>query len=737
MNIKMPINMNTYKHIARVLIMVMLFSLIAINPGSPIVQEVEAATLDSGRITATFSSDGSKLTIKGTGSVPGAIPENAFAANSSYLSITERSKLSNVKTIEITGNIYEVGRYAFTGCTGVTKLIFSNTAKPMNVKFGAFYTCSSLTAAGITFSNNITHIQAGAFNTGRTGDLLSTLKKLDSRWTKYTTTNPHGYIIYDTLTFTAIRNYDMAFSMLTEINKERTNKGAGALTMRTDLLEAAMIRAFEIALLFEHIRPNGEKFHTLINHNGLIGENIASGGSSVGAAMNKLKNNKSDEADITDRRFKSVGVGCAQVNGVYYWVQIFSQETTGSQATKQTNKTVSTAVDFPLGTNNIYINGRSRSLGFSIDAGGNTVVAVGETKTLNLKMNGVPFARSSGKWSSDDSNIAKVSSDGKLTGVKVGKTVIKAGSSQTNRASLTVGVYQRVRVAGNNRYGTSIAAADKLKSLQGKSKFDCMIIAYGDNFADALSATYLSAVKKAPIILVNKANESNVISYVRNNLASGGKLYLIGGTAVVSQNLENNLYSLRPVRLAGTNRYGTNLAILKEAGVTGQDVLICTAKNYADSLSASSVGKPIMLVDQKMSNDQLTFLKNNNTSGLYYLIGGTVAVPDSIGTQLRGIGGRAQRVAGSNRYSTSLEVAKKFFPGKRNTVVCVYALNYPDGLSGGAIAVQYNSPVLLVSAKSSTDAQTYTKSVGARQVVAVGGSGIIPDAVLDNVGGWV
>ena len=720
-----------YKKIARVLIMVLLLSAAFSMPGSPMVKSVEAATLDNGRITATIS--GTTLTVKGTGSVPGAIPENAFAANSRYLN---RNDLAKVTTIEITGNIYEVGRFAFTGCTSASRLVINTTVKPMNIKFGAFYNCGQLTANGISFSPNITHIQAGAFNTNKTGDLLTALKRVDSRWTKYTTSNPHGYIIYDTLTFNAIRNYDMAFSMLNEINKERANKGAGALKMKADLLEAAMIRAFEIALLFDHTRPNGEKFHTLINHNGNIGENIAYGGTTVSAAMNALRRNQSDEADITGKNFKSVGVGCAQVNGVYYWVQLFSEEANGADATKQTNKTASAAIDFPLGTNTIYVNGRSRNLGFAIDSG-NTGVAVGATKTLNLTLNGVPFARSSGKWSSDDANIAKVASDGKLTGVKVGKTVIRAGSTQTNRASITVGVYERVRVAGNNRYGTSIAAADKLKALQGKSKFDCMIIAYGDNFADALSATYLSAVKRAPIILVNKANEGNVISYVRNNLAAGGKLYIIGGKFVVSENVENNLANFRPVRLAGANRFGTNLAILKEAGVAGQDVLICTAKNYADSLSASSVGKPIMLVGESMSSEQLTFLQSNRPSGRYYLIGGTFAVPDSIGNQLKNIGGSVQRVAGTNRYSTSLEVAKKFFPGSRKAVVCVYALNYPDGLSGGAIAVQYNSPVLLVSSKSSTDAAAYTKSVGARQVVAVGGSGIIPDNVLDIVGGWV
>ncbi len=721
------------KNISKILVILLVLSVFMGAPGiSPVVEQVEAATVANG-VTAYIS--GSTLTVTGTGSVPRAIPENAFAANGTF---SERSKLSSVTNIVITGNIYEIGRYAFTGCVNASRLTINTSAKPMNIKLGAFYNCSKLTS--VTIPGNVTHIQAGAFNTSKT--LLSFQ---DSRMTKYTTSHPHGYKIYDTLTFNAIRNYDMAYNMLTEINKERTKYGASNLQMRTDLMEAAMIRAFEISLLFAHTRPNGEKFHTLTHHTKLIGENIATAGT-VASAMSVMKKNNSDEADITNKSFKSIGVGCAQVNGKYFWVQIFSEETaTGAVATKQTNKTASTAIDLPLGTNTVYVDGSTKNLGFKIDTG-NTGLAIGNTKTLNLQLNGVSFARSSGKWTSDDAGIAKVSSDGKVTGVRKGTTIIRAGSTQTNRASIKVGVYERVRVAGNNRYGTSSAAADKVKSLKGSSKFDTIVVAYGDNFADALSATYLAAVKKAPIVLVNKSNESTVVNYVRSNLRSGGKVYLIGGTFVVSANLENALRSLNPVRLAGANRYGTNLAVLKEAGIAGKDVLICTGKNYADSLSASSVGKPIMLVGDSINQEQMNLLRTGRPSGKYYLIGGTFAVPQSIANQLSALG-RTERVAGSNRFGTSIEVAKKFFGGKRDTVVLVYGMNYPDGLSGGPVAVLYDAPVILVGSINNKtkkydpagvpEAQAYAKSVGARRVVAVGGTAIIPDSTIDTVGGWV
>ena len=254
--------------------------------------------------------------------------------------------------------------------------------------------------------------------------------------------------------------------------------------------------------------------------------------------------------------------------------------------------------------------------------------------------------------------------------------------------------------------------------------------------------------KSNPNVLT--ANETTAINYVKNYLKTGGTVYLIGGTFVVSQNLENNLKKITTVktkRLAGADRFGTNLAVLQEGGISGKDILVCTGKNYADSLSASSVGMPIMLIGDKINSSQLNLLRTGKPSGKYYLVGGTFAVPDSIGTQLKGIGGTTERVAGANRFGTSLAVAKKFFSGKRDTVVLVYGMNYPDGLSGGPVAVLYDAPVILVGSINNktkkyedagvSDAMAYAKSVGARRVVAVGGSYIIPDATMDKVGSWV
>lgn len=250
------------------------------------------------------------------------------------------------------------------------------------------------------------------------------------------------------------------------------------------------------------------------------------------------------------------------------------------------------------------------------------------------------------------------------------------------------------RAAGADRIATSLAIAKALKSELGVSRFSNIVVASALNFPDALTGSYLAAVKDAPILLTYDKVHSQIISYIRSNLASGGTVYILGGTGAVSASFENQLYSagIRYKRLAGNDRLGTNLAILNEAGVSyGSNVLVCTATGYADSLSASATGLPILLVGSSLTAEQRSFL--SNVGGSITIIGGTSAVSSSLESQLRSYGS-VSRLAGSNRYETSVKVAQRFFSNPY-TAVLAYAKNYPDGLCGGPLAYTMGAPLIL------------------------------------------
>ena len=93
-----------------------------------------------------------------------------------------------------------------------------------------------------------------------------------------------------------------------------------------------------------------------------------------------------------------------------------------------------------------------------------------------------------------------------------------------------------------------------------------------------------------------------------------------------------------------------------------------------------------------------------------------------------------ERLAGSTRYETSTAVAKKFFPNTK-TVLLAYAKNFPDGLSGGPLAMKKNAPIILTDSGKIGAAQTYVKASGARSSITLGGPALISDAAVDTIMG--
>ena len=98
------------------------------------------------------------------------------------------------------------------------------------------------------------------------------------------------------------------------------------------------------------------------------------------------------------------------------------------------------------------------------------------------------------------------------------------------------------RYAGEDRFGTSLMAAEAMKKTLGIQKFDAVIVASGLNFADALSGSYLAAAKKAPILLAYKDKQNNqTASYIQANLKSGGTVYILGGHSAVPASMDGLL----------------------------------------------------------------------------------------------------------------------------------------------------------------------------------------------------
>lgn len=268
----------------------------------------------------------------------------------------------------------------------------------------------------------------------------------------------------ETVTIKVSYKQTEARSMLTMINDFRTGSDAWAwnsdnsqkvynnnlkkLTYDYSLEKIAMQRAAEIAVNFDHTRPNGNGCFTAYNVNySSAGENIAAGYADVKAAFVGWQEKNDKYAGQGHRRnmlgsgFNAVGIACVSFNGYNYWVQEF-----GYVSTPDTNKTNANDSDSNV---NLEISKdllSSASLSSSVDS--SISLVVGKTAelpklTAKIKMDntwpsGTCKVTPKNSWTSADTSVAKIS-DGKLVGVSAGSTTIKA-SALGKTVKITVNV---------------------------------------------------------------------------------------------------------------------------------------------------------------------------------------------------------------------------------------------------------------------------------------------------------
>ena len=295
------------------------------------------------------------------------------------------------------------------------------------------------------------------------------------------------------------------------------------------------------------------------------------------------------------------------------------------------------------------------------------------------------------------------------------------------------------RVAGNDRYETAIQCAELMREKNGE--FRRAIIASADNFPDALAGSYLSGRYDAPILLAGKseAGTRKTLDYIGEHIEEGTTVYLLGGTGAVPEYMEQALGDYYVVRLAGTSRYETNLAIVNEVPEKPERVIIASGKGYADSLSVSIVSAaermPIILAGDSLTEEAVETIRKIAPSEIY-LIGGTGAVNETVEAQAKELCGTVERIAGADRYATSLAIAEYFFPytGIQSTVFA-YGGNFPDGLTGGALAGSLYAPVILVSNSNYAAQEAFVKEHLVEETYVMGGTSAVSDETMAHLAG--
>ncbi|MEE3382697.1 MAG: cell wall-binding repeat-containing protein [Anaerovoracaceae bacterium] len=318
------------------------------------------------------------------------------------------------------------------------------------------------------------------------------------------------------------------------------------------------------------------------------------------------------------------------------------------------------------------------------------------------------------------------------------------------------------RLAGENRYDTSLEIAGYLLKRLSAAKYPFAIIATGDAFPDALAGSALSTMAGAPILLVSPKVPStidNAMAFIEKNVESDGIIFILGGEKAVPTTVEAAADELGVdvFRFDGSNRYETNLMVLslmeqvyEQDGDRIGKILVCDGTNWPDAATASATGLPILLTAKTGFNeDQWSFInyltdydEETDTVGnpIYFdFIGGEAAVPAAVYESVADyeLLSKSRRIAGANRAETAAEVAKAFNDYDPTMISFAYARNFPDCISGGLLAYVFDAPILYgdsVTPKPYMDADVpYIAKTYAWAAFVFGGEKLVSDEFINNV----
>lgn len=300
--------------------------------------------------------------------------------------------------------------------------------------------------------------------------------------------------------------------------------------------------------------------------------------------------------------------------------------------------------------------------------------------------------------------------------------VVLPGGAGNGQAMLT-------RVAGADRIGTSVAASRT--GFPSDNSADAVVIASANSFADAMTGVPLTVQEHAPLLLSTAASlDPRVVSEIQRVLPIGGRVFILGGTAVLSPAIDAQLQLLGYVtqRVQGPTRYDT---AVKVAGVLGDPSTIFEVDGslFPDALSsgpAAAITRGAILFTNGHSPAAATQVYLAAHPGdIRYALGPSATADPS-----------ATPFVGADRYATSAMIAKSFFSSP-SAVGVASGTVFPDALSGAPVAARAGGPLILVPPTGAlpTMTQSYLASVADSVLTAwlFGGTAAVNTAIANQV----
>jgi len=294
------------------------------------------------------------------------------------------------------------------------------------------------------------------------------------------------------------------------------------------------------------------------------------------------------------------------------------------------------------------------------------------------------------------------------------------------------------RLSGADRIATAVRISQEGWPTQPVESVDtAVVIAYSQNYPDALSASSLAGACGSPVLLNGAEHLSSAVAAEIARLGFQ-RAYIIGGEAAIKPAVEDELQAILGLanveRISGADRYETAAEVLEETdavltanGDTMPSVaFLASGTNFPDALALGPISywqkAPILLTNPtELSDDTASALAMYGIADVI-IAGGNSAVSAGVQGEVSDLGipsNRILRVSGADRYETAKEIAAWACdlkgPGIRddggigttNNTTALDPLEspylnafasgatYPDALAGGAFAGKARAPILL------------------------------------------
>lgn len=311
-----------------------------------------------------------------------------------------------------------------------------------------------------------------------------------------------------------------------------------------------------------------------------------------------------------------------------------------------------------------------------------------------------PVVSAADKDSANNTPSKKVESSTNETNVNNTNEKTKNEKKQEEITTNEDGVFKNVihqRFQGENRAKTAVNVQRHYFANTNK------VILVNDNaYPDAISATNVS-MGKYPLLYTGK-NSLSIETKSALDKMFLDEIYLMGGVNTISKKVENSLRRNFPhakiTRIMGNNRYDTSAKSAKTRANT-TNLIFAAGTNYADALYATSLAAhqkaPILLVSNDgLSTSTVNFIKSIVNIDNVTIVGGEISVNQSVKNQIEALTKkRVTRLAGVDRYESSVEVAKRVNENPAE-VITTSGEVFADALVSSTVAQKIKAPILLV-----------------------------------------